>query len=136
MHNILRSSKFGQIGPQTTELDALERLNYIDLSWENLCHHFFSVVSLHENNCKYFDDFTFWLSGERSLPFWLPVDFQLIERTLNCIYLYSKGTYSHNIQVRVMTLVHDTFSYHALQMYKVASKYLKLFSSYRVDTIV
>ena len=42
-----------QIGPQTTELVAHE------------------FVFLLENYSKYFDDFTGWLSGERSFPFGL-----------------------------------------------------------------
>ena len=48
--------------------------------------------------------------------------FQLTERKRNCIYLCSKENNSRNIQVRVMVLVCDTSSHHALQLYEVSSK--------------
>ena len=40
------SSKFGQIGPRTTELAALERMkkNPIDLKWGKRCHLIFSTI--------------------------------------------------------------------------------------------
>ena len=50
-----------QIGPQTTELVAHE------------------FVFLLENYPNYFDDFTGWLSGERSFPF------ELLNNTAICL---------------------------------------------------
>ena len=57
------SSNFGQIGPKTTELAALEHLRNTPID--------VLLVYLPENYSKYVDNFTCWLSGERSLPFWL-----------------------------------------------------------------
>ena len=88
------SSNFGQIGPPTTELVALERLRNIpiDLIRGKWCFHFFSVVfdwillilSCNKNKHESLDEFEFFEmrfdlgtldSGERSLPFGLLVKF-------------------------------------------------------------
>ena len=65
------SSNFGKIGPQTTELAAIERLKYPHRLIMG------KIVSLLCLCClltsKYFNDLTCWLSGERSLPFGLLV---------------------------------------------------------------
>ena len=42
-------------------------------SYGENCVSIFSVVFLHDNYSNYFDDFTFWLSCERSFPFGLLV---------------------------------------------------------------
>ena len=49
---------------------------------------------------------------------------QLTELTGNCIFLCYKGNNLKNIHARVMVLLHDTSSLHALQMYEVSLKYL------------
>ena len=41
---------------------------------------------------------------------------------------------SKDMKARVIILVHDTLSHHALYMYQVSLKFLIRFSSYRVDT--
>ena len=46
-----------------------------------------------------------------------------------------KGNIWGNMQARVMVLMYDTSSVGTLQMFEVLSKYLKMFSRYRVDTI-
>ena len=62
---------FGEFGPQTKELVALEHLKIppYTYNWENGV----PVVFLLEKYSKYFNDFTFWLSGEQLLPFGLLV---------------------------------------------------------------
>ena len=45
---------------------------------------------------------------------------QLTERTRNSTAIKSKGNNFKNIQSRAMTLVHDTSSYCALQLYEVS----------------
>ena len=63
-------SNSGQIGPQKIELVALEDLtiNPFGYNWK-MMFPLFLFVYLLENYSKYFDGYTCWLSGERSLPF-------------------------------------------------------------------
>ena len=71
MHNILDYSNFGHVGPQTTESVIMGKMVFS----------LFLVVCLLENYSKYFEGYTCWLSGERSLPFGLlvkcPVSFSI-----------------------------------------------------------
>ena len=68
----MHSSNFGQFGQPTIELTALEHLK-LPTDKEKLASLFFSG-SFPEKYSKYDDDFTCWLSGERSLPFGLLID--------------------------------------------------------------